>query len=66
MSRGTRPMILMRLLVTEATNPGELVRDPFCGSGTNCLAASQAGRHYLGAERHQVFAHKARLGLDAG
>jgi site-specific DNA-methyltransferase (adenine-specific) len=26
----------------------DIVLDPFCGSGTTCLAAKKAGRHYVG------------------
>ena len=33
-----------------ARTPGDIVLDPFCGSGTTCLAARALGRHYLAFE----------------
>ena len=43
-----KPLGLMRMLVAVFTNPGGLVLDPFCGSGTTCLAAKQLERHFIG------------------
>ena len=56
----------MRTLVAVATNPGDLVVDPFCGSGTTCLAARQLGRHFIGFERDVEFARKCRQRLASG
>jgi site-specific DNA-methyltransferase (adenine-specific) len=30
------------------TFEGDVVLDPFCGSGSTCIAAIKAGRHYMG------------------
>jgi site-specific DNA-methyltransferase (adenine-specific) len=35
-------------LIQLYTFRGDLVLDPFCGSGTTCLAAKKSGRHYVG------------------
>lgn len=32
------------------SNPGDLVLDPFCGSGTTCKMAKKSGRHYIGID----------------
>lgn len=32
------------------TNPGDVVLDPMCGSGTTCVMASRTGRHYVGMD----------------
>lgn len=42
-----KPLELLNLLVRAHTQPGDLVVDPFCGSGTTALAAAQAGRPAL-------------------
>lgn len=45
-----KPMKLMRALIELTTQPGQLVLDPFCGSGSTLVAAKAADRHYLGYE----------------
>jgi DNA modification methylase len=42
------PIDLPYRLIQLYTFGGEVVLDPFCGSGTTCLAAIKSGRHYLG------------------
>ena len=37
------------------TRPGDLVLDPFIGSGTTAVAAIRLGRHYLGAELNREY-----------
>lgn len=46
----TKPLPLMRELVTLFSNPGELVLDPFAGSGSTGVACSMLGRRFLGWE----------------
>lgn len=46
-----KPVPLMRELVADFTRPGELVCDPFMGSGTTGVACAQMGRRFLGVER---------------
>ena len=43
-----KPLEVMRWLVAATTTPGELVADPFCGSGTTGIAAVQLGRRFHG------------------
>ena len=42
------PEELPRRLIELYTYKGDVVLDPFCGSGTTCLAALKAGRHFVG------------------
>ncbi|MBM4249152.1 MAG: site-specific DNA-methyltransferase [Euryarchaeota archaeon] len=42
------PEELPRRLIELYTYKGDVVLDPFCGSGTTCLAARNAGRHFVG------------------
>lgn len=46
-----KPEWLMRALVLDFTRPGELVIDPFAGSGTTGVEAVKAGREFKGCER---------------
>ena len=55
-----KPVELMRYLVLTYTNPGDVVLDPCCGSGTTCVAAKQKGRHYIGIEKEQRYADSAK------
>lgn len=45
-----KPIKLMSYLVTLGSRPGDTVLDPFCGSGTTCLAAMNLQRKYVGIE----------------
>jgi site-specific DNA-methyltransferase (adenine-specific) len=44
------PMELPYRLIQLYTFANEIVLDPFCGSGTTCIAALKSGRHYVGYE----------------
>ncbi len=48
-----------------SSNPGDLVLDPFGGSGTTLAAAKQLGRHYLGVELSEEYAARIRERLAA-
>ena len=45
-----KPVALMRKPIRNHTVPGEMVYDPFLGSGTTLIAAEQTGRICLGCE----------------
>ncbi len=42
------PEELPHRLIQLYTFEKDVVLDPFCGSGTTCIAAAKAGRHYVG------------------
>lgn len=46
-----KPLGIMRWLIEHLTSPGQLVLDPYCGSGTTLCAALELGRDYIGVER---------------
>lgn len=45
-----KPVSLMEVLIGNSTNKGDIVLDPFMGSGTTCVAAKRLGREYIGIE----------------
>lgn len=46
-----KPIQLMIELVTDFTDPGETILDPFAGSGTTGVAALRLGRRFVGIEK---------------
>ncbi len=49
------PIDLPRRLIELYTYKGDLVLDPFVGSGTTALAAVETGRHYVGFDTEQSY-----------
>lgn len=49
--KGHKPLWLMEALLRDYTAPGDLICDPFTGSGTTGVAAIRLGRRFLGYER---------------
>ena len=45
------PLELVRAVVQCASDPGDLVVDPFCGSGTTGVACIESGRQFVGIEK---------------
>ncbi len=61
-----KPLALMAYLVTLGSRPGDLVLDPFAGSGTTLVAAKLLGRRYLGIEREAAYVSIARKRIALG
>jgi len=55
-----KPEALLHRAILAATKPGDLVLDPFLGSGTTAAVAKRLGRRYLGIEREPRYAEIAR------
>ena len=45
-----KPLSLLKRIVQCSTSEGDVVLDPFCGSGTTLLAAKNLNRHYMGID----------------
>lgn len=45
-----KPIILLERIIQLATDKGDVVLDPFCGSGTTLVAAALLGRKYIGID----------------
>lgn len=50
-----KPTELLRRILNDFSSPGELILDPFLGSGSTALAAKQLGRHFIGIEREPEY-----------
>ena len=59
----TFPQELPRRLIKLLTHPGEIVLDPFIGSGTTAVAAKELGRDYLGIEINPKYVERANQRL---
>ena len=45
-----KPVDLMKILIENSSNAGDLVLDPFVGVGATAIASKELGRNYLGFE----------------
>jgi site-specific DNA-methyltransferase (adenine-specific) len=54
------PLELPARLIQLYTYEGDVVLDPFCGSGTACLAARNAGRRFVGYDVKEAYVTIAR------
>jgi modification methylase len=55
-----KPEALLHRVILAATKPGEVVLDPFFGTGTTGAVARRLGRHFIGLERERGYAQLAR------
>ncbi|MBC7816539.1 MAG: hypothetical protein IAG10_06605, partial [Planctomycetaceae bacterium] len=55
------PLALLTPIVQCASHPGDLVFDPFTGSGTTGAVASICGRRFVGCELNSRFAEAAKI-----
>jgi len=55
-----------RIITTAAIQPGEVVLDPFLGSGTTAVAAKNAGVRFIGIEAEERYCEMSvrRLGQE--
>lgn len=59
-----KPVKLMQALVETATLPGQVVFDPFCGSGSSLVAARNLDRRYIGCDIDPAYVDVARTRLS--
>jgi modification methylase len=60
-----KPEALLARILLASTKPGDIVLDPFFGSGTTGAVAKRLGRHFVGIEREQAYIDAARERIDA-
>jgi DNA modification methylase len=54
-----KPVPLMKWLIDSLTEPGDLIFDPFAGSGTTAIACEETGRRWLACEMEQSWCEVA-------
>ncbi len=59
-----KPESLLHRIILAATKPGDLVLDPFFGTGTTGVIAKRLGRHFIGLERDESYAALAKKRLS--
>ena len=59
-----KPVALLDRIIRASSNPGDLVLDPFCGSGTTGVSAVDLGRRFVGIEQDAGFIAVARKRLE--
>jgi len=60
-----KPEELLRRIILASSRPGDLVLDPFAGSGTTAAVAKQLHRHWIGIEREARYVEAARARVEA-
>ena len=59
-----KPEALLHRVLVGTTNPGDVVLDPFFGTGTTGAVARKLGRHFIGIEREPAYIRAAEARLD--
>ena len=59
-----KPVELMKILIENSSNTGDVILDPFMGSGSTCVAAVNTNRHYIGFELDEKYFQIACDRLD--
>ena len=54
-----KPEALLHRILMSSTQPGDIVLDPFLGTGTSAAVARRLSRHYIGIERHPAYVEAA-------
>ena len=60
-----KPLDLLRRVILASTNAGDIILDPFLGSGTTAAAAREVGRNFIGIEREESYVAAARERVNA-
>jgi modification methylase len=59
-----KPESLLHRVLVGSTNPGDLVLDPFFGTGTTGAVAKKLGRNFIGIEREAAYRKVAQKRID--
>ncbi|MSP31033.1 MAG: site-specific DNA-methyltransferase [Acetobacteraceae bacterium] len=54
-----KPEALLHRVLLASTTPGDIILDPFAGTGTTAAVAKRLHRHFIGIERHPAYVEAA-------
>ena len=60
-----KPVKVMQKIIEMFTEKGQIILDPFMGSGSTCIACTQSGRHFIGIEKEKEYYEIAKARLKA-
>jgi DNA modification methylase len=60
-----KPEALLERVILSSTNPGDIILDPFFGSGTTGAVAKKLGRHWIGIEANSGYVSIAQERIDS-
>jgi modification methylase len=60
-----KPEALLYRVLLASSRPGDVVLDPFFGTGTTGAVAKKLGRHFIGVERNREYLAAARERIAA-
>ena len=60
-----KPEALLKRVLLATSDPGDVVLDPFSGTGTTAVAAKMLGRDFVGIEQDPAYVRLSRARLDA-
>lgn len=60
-----KPEALLARVIMSASKPGDVILDPFFGTGTTGAVAKKLGRHFIGIEREQDYIDAAQARIEA-
>lgn len=59
-----KPEALLYRVIVSSTNPGDIILDPFFGTGTTGAVAKKLNRHWIGIEMSSTYVELAQKRLD--
>jgi DNA modification methylase len=60
-----KPLELLNRVILSSSNIGDLILDPFMGSGTTAAAAKLLNRNYIGIEKEELYIEEAEKRIDS-
>lgn len=60
-----KPLDLLHRVILSSTKPGDIILDPFMGTGTSAAAAKELGRQFIGFEKDTEYVNAANKRLES-